>query len=171
MIQTVNGKYPVKHKTAYVHPNAVVIGDVKLGKDSSVWPGAVVRGDIAEITIGGGSNIQDCCQLHTDTLKLAIGRGVTVGHGATLHSCDIGDGSLVGMGAIILDAAKIGENCIIGAGTVIPGGKEIPAGSVVIGNPYRIVRQATPEDINGSKKNCEEYIELARLYIRTGDIL
>jgi carbonic anhydrase/acetyltransferase-like protein (isoleucine patch superfamily) len=171
MIQTVNGKYPVKPKTAYVHPAAVVIGDVKLGKDSSVWPGAVVRGDLAEITIGEGTNIQDCCLLHTGTLKLTIGSGVTVGHGAILHSCDIGDGSLIGMGAIILDAAKIGENCIIGAGTVIPGGKEIPGDSVVIGNPYKIVRQVTPGDIAETKKNGEEYMELARLYIRTGDIL
>jgi carbonic anhydrase/acetyltransferase-like protein (isoleucine patch superfamily) len=171
MIQTVNGKYPDKPKTAYVHPSAVVIGDVKLSKESSIWPGAVVRGDIAQITIGEGTNIQDCCLLHTGTLKLTIGSRVTVGHGAILHSCDIGDRSLVGMGAIILDAAKIGEDCIIGAGTVIPGGKVIPSGSVVIGNPYKIVRQVTPEDMESSKKNCDEYIELAKLYIRTGDIL
>lgn len=171
MIQTVNGKYPDKPKTAYVHPSAVVIGDVKLGANSSIWPGAVVRGDLAQIIIGEGANIQDCCVLHTGTLKLNIGGGVTVGHGAILHSCDIGDRSLIGMGAIILDAAKIGEDCIIGAGTVIPGGKIIPPGSVVIGNPYRIIRQVTPEDIANNKKSGEDYAELAKLYIRTGDIL
>lgn len=171
MIQTVGGKYPERPKSAYVHPSAVVIGDVKLGKDSSVWPCAVIRGDMTEITVGDGTNIQDCCQLHTAKLKLKIGSGVTVGHGAILHSCDIGDNSLIGMGAIILDAAKVGENCIVGAGTVIPGGKVIPSGSVVIGNPYKVVRQITPEDINSIAGSCEEYMALAKMYIRTGDIL
>lgn len=171
MIQTVDGKYPVRPKSAYVHPSAVVIGDVKLGKDSSVWPCAVIRGDISEIIIGDGTNIQECCQLHTGRLKLKIGSGVTVGHGAILHSCDIGDNSLVGMGAIILDAAEVGENCIVGAGTVIPGGKVIPSGSVVIGNPYKIVRQTTPEDIKSIAVSSEEYMSLAKTYIRTGDIL
>jgi carbonic anhydrase/acetyltransferase-like protein (isoleucine patch superfamily) len=171
MIQTVGGKYPVKPKTAYVHPSAVVIGDVVLGKNSSVWPGAVARGDLAQIIIGDGTNIQDCCLLHTGTLKLTIGSDVSVGHGAILHSCDIGDRSLIGMGAIILDAAKIGEDCIVGAGTVIPGGKVIPPGSVVIGNPYRITRQVSAEDKANNLKNSEEYVSLAKLYIRTGDIL
>lgn len=171
MIQTVDGKYPVRPRSAYVHPSAVVTGDVKLGHDSSVWPCAVIRGDIAEISIGDGTNIQDCCALHTGRLKLTIGSRVTVGHGAILHSCDIGDNTLVGMGAIILDAAEVGQNCIIGAGTVIPGGKVIPPGSVVIGNPYRIVRQTTPEDLKASEENCDEYISLAKTYIRTGDIL
>lgn len=171
MIQTVNGKYPVKPRSAYVHPSAIVIGDVKLGNESSVWPGAVIRGDMAEIVIGEGTNIQDCCVLHTGKLKLTVGNRVTVGHCAILHSCDIGDGTLIGMGAIVLDAAKIGENCVIGAGAVIPGGKTIPAGSVVIGNPYKITRQATPEDLKYTEDACKEYIELARSYIKTGDIL
>jgi carbonic anhydrase/acetyltransferase-like protein (isoleucine patch superfamily) len=171
MIQTVDGKYPVRPKNAYIHPSAVVIGDVKLGHDSSVWPSAIIRGDIAEITIGDGTNIQDCCVLHTGRLKLTIGKRVTVGHGAILHSCDIGDNTLIGMGAIILDAAEVGENCIVGAGTVIPGGKVIPPGSLVIGNPYKIVRNTTPEDMKSAAENCEEYIELAKRYIRTADIL
>ncbi len=171
MIQTVDGKYPVRPKSAYVHPSAVVIGDVKLGHDSSVWPGTVIRGDMAEITIGDGTNIQDCCQLHTGRLKLTVGNSVTVGHGAILHSCDIGSNTLVGMGAIILDAAEVGENCMVGAGTVIPAGKVIPSGSVVIGNPYKVVRQITPEDKKYIEKACEDYISLAKLYIRTGDIL
>lgn len=171
MIQTVGGKYPVKLRSAYVHPSAVVIGDVKLGNESSVWPGAVIRGDMAEIIIGEKTNIQDGCVLHTGKLKLTVGNNVTVGHGAILHSCDIGSGTLIGMGAIVLDAAKVGENCIIGAGAVIPGGKEIAAGSVVIGNPFQIIRQATPEDIKYNEDACREYVELARNYIRTGDII
>ncbi len=171
MIQTVNNKFPVKPRSAYVHPSAIVIGDVKLGNESSVWPGAIIRGDLAEIIIGERTNIQDGCMLHTGKLKLTVGDNVTVGHGAILHSCDIGSGSLIGMGAIVLDAAKIGENCVIGAGAVIPGGKDIPAGSVVIGNPFRIIRQATPEDIKNNEDACRDYVELARNYIRTGDIL
>ncbi len=171
MIQTVNGEYPVKPGSAYVHPSAVVIGCVKLGSESSVWPEAVIRGDMAEIMIGDKTNIQDCCVLHTGKLKLIVGNNVTVGHGAILHSCDIGDNTLIGMGAIILDAAKIGENCIIGAGTVIPGGKVIPSGSVVFGNPYQIVRQTTPGDIKYIEDACKEYVELSRNYIKTGNIL
>jgi carbonic anhydrase/acetyltransferase-like protein (isoleucine patch superfamily) len=171
MIQTVGGKYPVKPRSAYVHPSAAVIGDVKLGNESSVWPGAVIRGDMAEITVGERTNIQDCCVLHTGKLKLTVGNNVTVGHGAILHSCDIGDNTLIGMGAIVLDAAKIGENCIIGAGTVIPGGKTIPPGSVVFGSPFKVMRQTTPEDIKYNEEACKEYAELARNYIRTGNIL
>lgn len=171
MIQTVGGKYPAKPRNAYVHPSAVVIGDVKLGNESSVWPGAVIRGDTAEIIIGERTNIQDCCVLHTGKLKLTVGNNVTVGHGAILHSCDVGDNTLIGMGAIVLDAACIGENCIIGAGTLIPGGKAIPPGSVVFGNPFRTVRQSTPEDIKYNEDACKEYVELARSYIRTGNIL
>lgn len=171
MIQTVGGKYPVKPRSAYVHPSAAVIGDVKLGNESSVWPGAIIRGDAAEIIIGEQTSVQDCCVLHTGKLKMTVGNRVTVGHGAVLHSCDIGDGTLIGAGAVILDAVKIGENCVIEAGAVIPGGKAIPSGSVVSGNPFQIIRQTTPGDTANNDKICGENIELARSYIRTGNIL
>lgn len=171
MIQKVDEKYPDKHKNAYIHPHAAVIGDVKLGEFSSVWTYAVLRGDFAGIIIGERTNIQDCCVLHTSELRLIIGNGVTVGHSAVLHSCDIGDSSLIGMGAIILDAACIGENCIIGAGSVIPSGVVIPPGSVVIGNPYRIIRQTTEDDLNYIIRASEEYVTLAKTYIRTGNII
>ncbi|MGI5849902.1 MAG: gamma carbonic anhydrase family protein [Christensenellales bacterium] len=171
MIQTVDGKYPDKHKSAYVHPSAILVGDVTLGKESGIWPCAVLRGDMGSITIGEKTNIQDGCVLHATEIKLSVGSQVTVGHGALLHSCDIGDRSVIGMGAIILDAAKIGEDCIIAAGTIIPGGKVIPPRSVVMGNPYQIVREVTQQDIDGAAKNCEEYCLLAKTYIRTGDIL
>lgn len=171
MIQRVDGKSPAKPKTAYIHPMSVVIGDVKLGEYSSVWPCAVIRADIAEIIIGDYTNIQDGCLLHTNELKLKIGNRVAVGHGAILHSCDIGDNTLIGMGAIVLDAAQIGENCMIGAGAVIPKGKVIPPGSVVIGNPYRIIREVTEEDIEDMKNRIEEYLALAKTYIRTGNII
>lgn len=171
MIQTVDGKYPSIPRSAYVHPSAVVIGDVHLGEQVSVWPCAVIRGDIVRITIGNRSNVQDGCTLHTSHLLLTIGQDVTIGHNAVLHSCDIGDNTLVGMGAIILDAAKVGKNCIVGAGTVIPGGKVIPDNSLVVGNPYRIVRQTTAQDLEHTKKNGQDYLAQAKSYVRTGNIL
>ncbi len=171
MIQTVNGKYPKIHKGAYIHPTAVVIGDVELNEEASVWPGAVLRGDIKSIIIGKGTNIQDGSVLHTSDFKVEIGEMVTVGHNALLHSCEIGKGTLIGTGAIILDAVKIGENCIIAAGTLIPGGKVIPDGSVVMGNPYKIVRKTTQQDLDHTRQLCNNYTERLKMYKRTGDIL
>lgn len=168
MIQSVEGKQPDKHKEAYVHPYAMVIGDVTLKESASVWPGAVVRGDCARIEIGKRSNIQDGCLLHTSHLPLIIGDNVTVGHGAILHSCDIGNGALIDMGAIVLDAVKIGENCIVAAGTVIPSGKVIEAGSVVMGNPFRVVRQVTDDEIKRHMEKITRYVALSKSYIKTG---
>ncbi len=170
MIQSINGVDPVKDRTAYVHSAAVVIGDVTLRKESSVWPGAVVRGDLSHIEIGERTNIQDGCLLHTTHLPLIIGNDVTVGHGAILHSCDIGAGTLIGMGAIVLDAAKIGENCIIGAGTLIPPGKVIPPRSVVMGNPFKITRNVTNEDLANNAEGVAHYVQQIKNYIKTGII-
>lgn len=170
MIQSINGIDPAKDRTAYVHSAAVVIGDVILKAEASVWPGAVVRGDLARIEIGKRTNIQDGCLLHTTHLPLIIGDDVTVGHGAILHSCDIGSSTLIGMGAIILDAAKIGENCVIGAGTLIPGGKIIPPGSVVMGNPFRIARDTTKEDLENNAEGVAHYVQQIKNYIKTGII-
>lgn len=170
MIQSINGADPAKDRTAYVHSAAVVIGDVTLKKESSVWPGAVVRGDLSHIEIGERTNIQDGCLLHTTHLPLIIGNDVTVGHGAILHSCDIGAGTLIGMGAIVLDAAKIGENCIIGAGTLIPPGKVIPPRSVVMGNPFKITRNVTNEDLANNAEGVAHYVQQIKNYIKTGII-
>jgi carbonic anhydrase/acetyltransferase-like protein (isoleucine patch superfamily) len=170
MIQSVDGRTPDKPVSAYVHPSAVVIGDVVLGEDSSVWPTAVLRGDLQRIEIGKNTNIQDGCVLHTSKFKLKIGDGVAVGHRAVLHSCEIGSGTLVGSGAIILDAAKVGENCLVAAGALIPMGKVIPPGSVVMGQPARIVRDITQEEIEDTVQRCNRYREMAKKYIRTGII-
>ena len=170
MIQMYDGKLPQIAKGAYVHPSAVVIGDVKLGEDASVWPCAVLRGDISRIVVGARSNIQDGSVLHTDHLPLIIGDDVTVGHKAVLHSCDIGNGALIGMGAIVLDAAQVGEYCLVAAGTVIPGGKVIPPRSLVMGNPYRIVRELSDEDIKKMKENAAHYVEQGKTYVRTASI-
>lgn len=171
MIQAVDGRYPVIPSSVYVHPTAVIIGDVVLGENANIWPGAVLRGDFKRITVGDRTNIQDGCVLHTGKFKLEIADEVMIGHRAVLHSCEIGPRCLIGMGSIIMDAAKVGERCIVGAGTVIPGGKVIPPGSLVMGNPYKIVRNTTQEDIDYIVEHCEHYAKLGRTYKRTGNII
>lgn len=171
MIQAIDGRYPVIPISAYVHSTAVVIGDVVLGEHTNIWPGAVLRGDLKQIIVGDLTNIQDGCVLHTGKFKLEIADEVMVGHRAVLHSCEIGTRCLIGMGAIIMDAAKIGERCIVAAGTVIPPGKVIPPGSVVMGNPYKIVRETTQEDMDYIVSRCKNYAKLGKTYKRTGNIL
>lgn len=145
----------------FIAQGAVVCGDVKFGNNVSVWYNAVIRGDMAPITIGDNSNVQECSVLHvSENMPLTIGKGVTVGHGAILHSCTIGDNSLIGMGAIVLDGAKIGKNCIIAAGALITGGTEIPDGSLVMGSPGKVRREMTDAEIEGNRKNAEEYVHL-----------
>jgi carbonic anhydrase/acetyltransferase-like protein (isoleucine patch superfamily) len=126
----------------WIAPTAVVLGRVRLLKNASVWFGATLRGDNEWITVGAGSNIQDGSTLHTDPgVPLTIGKGVTIGHMVMLHGCEIGDGSLVGIGSIILNRTKIGKNCLIGANTLLTEGKDIPDNSVVMGSPGKVVRQ------------------------------
>lgn len=150
--------------SCYVHKTAVLIGDVNLGEQVSVWPGAVLRGDIAAITVGDHSNIQDnaCVHVNYDT-PAVIGRGVSVGHGAIVHGSRIGDNCLIGMNAVVMES-EIGPNCIIGAGTVIPAGKQIPAGSLVMGVPGKIVRQLDEDEVNGVLKNAREYVQAIDIY-------
>ncbi|MBR3034973.1 MAG: gamma carbonic anhydrase family protein, partial [Firmicutes bacterium] len=136
MIISYNGKTPETEQSAFVAENAAVTGDVTLGKDSSVWFSAVIRGDGPHIEIGERSNIQDGCVLHADPgYPLMVGSRVTIGHGAILHGCTVGDGSLIGMGAIVLNGAKIGKNCIVGAGALVTGGKEFEDGMLILGSP------------------------------------
>ncbi|MDD6309396.1 MAG: gamma carbonic anhydrase family protein [Clostridia bacterium] len=148
-------------KTLFIAEGAILKGDVTLGNRVSIWYNAVLRGDMAPILIGDDSNVQECAVLHVSPqMPLTIGKGVTVGHGAILHSCTIGDNSLIGMGAIVLDGAKIGKNCLIGAGALVTGGKEIPDGSLVIGNPGKVHRPLTEEEMQSNKANAAEYVEL-----------
>ena len=142
----------------WVAPNAVVIGDVTLEKNTSIWFNATLRGDIENIRIGEGSNVQDGSVLHTDPdYPLKVGKDVTVGHLVMLHGCTIGDNSLIGIGAVILNNAKIGKNCIIGANTLITENKKIPDNSLVVGSPGKIVRQVTEEEIKLIKDNAVRY--------------
>lgn len=149
----------------WIAPNAIVIGQVHLGHNASIWWGAVARGDNDRITIGENSNIQDGSVLHTDVdVPLSIGKNVTVGHMVMLHGCTIGDNSLIGIGAIILNRAKIGRNCLIGAHTLIPEGKEIPDGSFVLGSPGKIVKETSEAHIAGITGSALHYVENWKRY-------
>ncbi|OYZ33794.1 MAG: gamma carbonic anhydrase family protein, partial [Polynucleobacter sp. 16-46-70] len=145
-----DGKSPQLAAGAWVAESAEVIGMVELHKNASVWPQVVVRGDNDHIQIGEGSNVQDASVLHTDPgFPLVIGKHVTVGHKVMLHGCQIGDGSLIGIGAVILNGAKIGKNCLVGAGALITEGKEFPDGSMILGTPAKVVKSLSPEQISG----------------------
>ena len=141
MIYALGDITPVIDPTAWVAPDANVIGRIVLEAESSVWFGATLRGDNEVIHVGHGSNVQENCVLHTDMgYPLTIGANCTIGHKAMLHGCTIGDGTLIGMGATVLNGAKIGRGCLIGAGALITEGKEIPDFSLVMGSPGRVVR-------------------------------
>jgi carbonic anhydrase/acetyltransferase-like protein (isoleucine patch superfamily) len=159
---------PKLHETAWVADNAQVMGNVLLAEESSVWFGVVIRGDTETISVGRGSNIQDNSVLHADMgMPLTIGENVTVGHQVMLHGCTIGDGSLIGIQAVVLNGARIGKNCLVGAGSLVTEGKEFPDGSMILGSPAKVVRQLTPEQIEGLKMSAQHYVENARRY-KTG---
>jgi carbonic anhydrase/acetyltransferase-like protein (isoleucine patch superfamily) len=151
----------------WLAPNATLVGDVILKPGASVWFGAVLRGDNDPITIGRDTNIQDGSVLHSDPGEpLTIGDGVTVGHMVMLHSCEIGDNTLIGIGAVVLGRAKIGKNGLIGANTLITEGREIPDGSLVVGQPGRVVRQLEPEQIEALKASAAHYVQNWKRYAR-----
>jgi gamma-carbonic anhydrase len=151
--------------TAYVAPQAIVIGDVRLAARSSVWPTAVLRGDINFIEIGEGSNIQDGSIVHlADDLPVRVGKLVTVGHRAILHACTVEDECLIGMGATILDGAVIGRGSIIGAHALVTKEMRVPPGSLVMGTPAKVVRPLRPEEIADIRIWADHYIELAPLH-------
>lgn len=144
----------------WVAPSASVIGNVILNANASVWFGAVLRGDNDPITVGPDSNIQDGSVLHTDMgSPLTLGRGVTVGHKAMLHGCEVGDYSLIGIGAVVLNGVKIGRNCIIGANALITEGKIIPDNSLVVGQPGKIARERDPAHIAVLQMSAEHYVQ------------
>ena len=146
-------------------PGAKVNGDVTFGPDCSVWYNAVLRGDACPIRIGEGSNIQDNCVVHGDSVHgVEIGKNVTVGHGAIIHGCKIGDNTLVGMGAIVLNGAVIGKNCIIGAGALVTQNTVAEDGSLLIGSPARAKRMVTEAEMQHSLENARHYVEEGKAY-------
>jgi carbonic anhydrase/acetyltransferase-like protein (isoleucine patch superfamily) len=153
---------------AYVAPSADVIGSVVLKDNCSVWFNAVIRGDSDEIVIGEETNIQDGAVLHTDPgIRLVLGRGVTIGHNAMVHGCEVGDHSLVGINAVVLNNAKIGKYCTIGANALITQGQEIPDYSVVLGSPGKVARTIDPSKTGSLEKSAAGYVQRAREYLQT----
>lgn len=151
----------------YIAPGAHVIGNVFLGHDSSVWFGAVLRGDNDRLTVGERCNVQDGSVLHTDEgLPLVIGAGVTVGHLVMLHGCTIGDGSLIGIKSVILNRAVIGRDCLVGANTLITEGKSFPDRSLILGSPGKVVRELTDEEVARLRESAENYVQKGRRYRR-----
>lgn len=166
MIKNFDGILPNIHEDTFIADNATVIGNVNIGEGSSIWFGAVLRGDIDNITIGKFSNIQDNSVLHTEAgVPTIIGDYTVIGHSAILHGCKIGDNCLIGMGAIILNNVIIGDNCIIGAGAVVTEGKIIPSNSLVLGIPSKVVREVNSEEIEATKINALKYNERYKRYI------
>ena len=164
-IYELDGVAPQVAASAWVAENAQVVGQVTLAEDSSVWFGTVIRGDTDTISIGRGSNIQDGSVLHADRGQpLSVGENVTVGHQVMLHGCTIGDESLIGIGAVVLNGARIGRNCLVGAGSLVTEGKEFPDGSMILGSPARVVRQLSPEQIEGLRTSARHYMENARRF-------
>jgi carbonic anhydrase/acetyltransferase-like protein (isoleucine patch superfamily) len=152
-----------KDETNFIATGAIVIGDVTLGENTSVWYNAVIRGDGDTIVIGRNSNIQDLAMVHVDEgFPVHIGDGVTVGHSAIIHGCTIGDNTLIGMGATVLNGAKIGKGCLIGANALVTQGMEIPDYSLVVGMPAVIKRTLTPEEVKENQKNAQIYVEEAK---------
>ena len=164
-IYELDGVAPQVADSAWVADSAQVMGAVTLAEGSSVWFGAVIRGDTETITLGAGSNIQDASVLHADHgFPLVIGERVTVGHQVMLHGCTIGDESLIGIGAVVLNGARIGKHCLVGAGALVTEGKTFPDGSMIIGSPAKAVRQLTPEQIEGLNRSAQHYTENADRY-------
>lgn len=156
---------PEVHPKAWVADSAQVMGRVRLHENASVWFGTVIRGDTETIEVGEGSNIQDGSVMHADVgFPLTVGKHVTVGHMVMLHGCTIGDESLIGIGAVVLNGAKIGKNCLVGAGSLVTEGKEFPDGSMIMGTPAKVVRQLSPEQIEGLRNSAKHYIANAQRY-------
>ncbi len=152
------GYYPKLGKPIYLDPLSAVIGNVELGDHVSVWPYAVIRGDPYVIRIGSWTNIQDNCVVHGDTgYETRVGEYCVIGHGAIVHGCTIGDGCMVGMGAIILKGVTVGNGCIIGAGTLLTEGKTYPPGSLIYGTPGNVVREVSPEERAQIKEDATYY--------------
>jgi carbonic anhydrase/acetyltransferase-like protein (isoleucine patch superfamily) len=166
LLRSYRGKLPQIAPSAYIDEAAVVIGDVVIGEDSSVWPCVVIRGDVHYIRIGARTNVQDGSVLHVmkDQYPLVLGNNVTVGHAVTLHGCTVEDRCLIGMGSLILNNAKIGAGSIVAAGTLIPEGMVVPPGSLVMGQPGKLRRALTAKDLDSIDQYAERYVGYKNTY-------
>ena len=159
-------KKPNYDETVLVCPGAAIVGDVTLGKNVSVWFNAVLRGDDGSITVGDNTNIQDCVVMHENTV---VGSGCTIGHGAIVHACTVGNNVLIGMGATVINGAKIGDDCIVGAGSLVTGKMDAPAGSMIFGNPAKVIRPLTEAEIETNREAAREYCDQIPRY-RAGEV-
>jgi carbonic anhydrase/acetyltransferase-like protein (isoleucine patch superfamily) len=175
LIKPYKGWYPQIHPSVFLAETATVIGNVEIGENSSIWFGAVVRGDVHYIKIGKYSNVQDNAVIHvthytkpdmSDGFPTVIGDYVTIAHSATIHGCVIENNVLVGIGAIILDGAHISENTIVAAGALVPPGKKYPPGVLLVGSPAKVKRELTPEEIEKIKQNALNYVKYAQEYLK-----
>lgn len=165
MLLPYKGVYPDIHPSVFIAPSADVIGHVKCAKDSSIWFGAVLRGDVNRIEIGEATNIQDGSILHADTdLPCLIADHVHVGHHVNLHACVVKRGAMIGIGSIVLSGAHIGAGAVIGAGSVVLEGTKIPPRTLAVGAPARVVRKITVKDVNYIKSWVAKYVKLAKVY-------
>lgn len=156
---------PSIHKSAFVAPGAVVLGAVHVGEEASIWYGCVLRGDINHIVLGDRCNLQDGSIMHvSDDFPAVLGDDVSVGHRAIVHACEVGAGTLIGMGAIVMDGAVIGPRCIIGAGSVVTKHMKVPEGSLVLGSPARIIRTLSVEEQEQNLRLAAKYVEVSRRY-------
>lgn len=167
MIRTFQGIKPKIAKSAFIEETAVVIGDVVMGEDCSIWFHSVIRGDVNYIRLGDRTNVQDLCMLHVthDTHPLIIGSDVTIGHNVVLHGCTIKDRVLIGMGAIIMDGAVIGEDCVVGAGALVTEGTIVPPKSLILGSPAKVKRPVTDKELAWIRESAQNYIKYARQYL------
>ncbi len=167
MIRAFRGVMPTIASNAFVDETAVIIGDVVIGSESSVWFNAVIRGDVNHIRIGHRTNIQDLSLLHIthDTHPLILGDDITIGHHVVLHGCSIHDRVLIGMGSIVMDGVDIEENCIVGAGSLVTERTHVPANSLILGSPARVIRSLSDEELAWIKESAQHYINYASQYM------
>ena len=173
MIKPYKGIWPRIHPTAFIEESAIIIGDVEIGAESSIWFNTVVRGDVHYIRIGARTNVQDLCMLHVtrNTHPLILGDGITVGHSVTLHGCTLKDGCLIGMGAIILDGAVIGEEALVAAGALVPEGMVVPPRTLVMGMPAKVKLELRPEEIERLRQSARNYVAYFRSYQEAQGVL
>jgi gamma-carbonic anhydrase len=166
MIIPFRNEHPRVHETAFIADDAILIGDVEIGEEASVWFGSILRGDVNYIRIGDRTNIQDATVIHVSsrTHPTVLENDITVGHRVTLHGCYVETGCLIGIGAILLDGVRVGRNSLVAAGSLLTPGTVIPPRSMVMGAPAKIKRELTEEEIAGIAKNVASYVELSRLY-------
>ena len=167
MIKPFNSLHPKVHKTAFIADDAIVIGDVEIGEDASVWFGSIIRGDVNFIRIGARTNIQDKTVIHVSskTHSTVLEEEITVGHNVTLHGCYVETGCLIGIGAILLDGVRVGRNSLVAAGSLLTPGMQIPPNSLVMGSPGKVKRELTDEELAYLQKSWRNYVELKKHYI------